>query len=284
MKFPWRKKKSEIIEEDKILFITSELNNIENFPIVEAKNWKWEWARKSREEYLQHLKDGAEKIPAYSHVSRCPGIIDICKEGYIVQTNREIILDPGEEGFAYIVSDSPRFQEGAHGVFKGVNYEAIQKKEIHTISNLPLQVTELISKPDWCYPWLFKYIPGWQAITPPDIKLLVIPIPYPDDWTVVHSFGVLDPSISTQINCQAWIKKAKDGEQIHIKPGTPLMQIIPLTNRKLNFDQRYAHDADQLWEHKLRHVQAGTFLQTINARKLTAKMYKLFWHEGKKIP
>ena len=49
MKFPWRKKKSEIIEEDKILFITSELNNIENFPIVEAKNWKWEWARKSRE-------------------------------------------------------------------------------------------------------------------------------------------------------------------------------------------------------------------------------------------
>ena len=62
---------------NKIEFFHTEPSIIDNFPIIESKDLKLQWAKKIRENFENHVKSGTTTKPYFAHLARCPGIFDL---------------------------------------------------------------------------------------------------------------------------------------------------------------------------------------------------------------
>ena len=234
----------------------------EAFPIIEAKHYKPDWTKSV-------IKDLAEKKSKFgkefhydsgrfTHLAYCPGIFDLFKTGYIVPMWYDVNVktETNKPGFSWEIPD----------------------KHFGTLSDLKFidthneRISSLIPKRKGTINNIVKISTPWNVIVPRGLKLLCLPISYPDHYDYESTTGLLDPSQSSEINIQMnW--NVENGTRL-LKAGTPLMHIIPLSEKSFNLETRTATEKDLRWTKMQKYIKTFSFGPT---RQLASKIYKRYF-------
>jgi len=231
----------------------------EAFPIIEAKNFRPEWTKAA----IKDLTDKKSKVTnndtgRFTHLAYCPGIFDLFKTGYIVPMWYDVNIKTQKDtpGFSWTVADK------AFGSLSDMKF-------IDTHSD---RITDFIPKRKGTIGNIVKINTPWNVIVPEGVKFLCLPISYPDNFDYESTTGILDPSLSSEINIQMnW--NVENGERM-IKAGTPLMHIIPLSEETFDLEVRTANEKDLKWVDMLKYFKTYSFGPT---RQLVSKLYKRFF-------
>ena len=262
MKSLWKQK-------TKIEFFHHKPNIIENFPIIEYKDLKLQWVKKAREDFQNRAKKGDNNIPGFTHLSRCPGIFELFKYGYVITLHEDIKIMPKKgEGFEWMSSSSFHSGPGPDNVIIEGQFDSIGQQQLNSF-------VHLIPRPPWTNDFIMKISTGWHVIAPKCLKFLVLPIAYPDTFDFTSTMGVLDPSMATQINFQMYWN-ATEPETI-IRAGTPLGHLIPLSEKKYQMVQRIANQQDRDWVNKFNSARRSSFWPMKMHNKII-DMYNKHWH------
>ena len=240
---------------NKIEFFHNEPSIIDNFPIIESKDLKLNWVKKAKQDF-KNVKP--ESKPGFMHLTRCPGIFELFKYGYIIPLHKDIIIKSKGKIFEYAVNktqDSNFF---------------LTPQPSSTESNI-----NLIPTPPWAADFVIKINTGWSIIAPKGVKFLMLPIAYPDTFNFTPAIGILDPALGTQLNFQMFWN-GKDEEEIVIPAGTPLGHLIPLSEKKYQMVQRIMNERDREWVAKFRSANSATFSRSSMRIKIT-NMYNQYW-------
>jgi len=249
---------------NKIEFFNNDPNIIDNYPIIEAKNQKLKWVKKTREDFDELVKKGAGDIPGFSHLVRCPGIFDLFKYGYIISLHKDLLIRPKGKGFEWMLppDESQMHPETySEGALK--------------ISSQADVATNMLSRPPWSAEFIVKIQTGWHVIAPKGVKFLVLPIAYPDTFEFTSTIGILNPAIDTAIVLQMFWN-ATEPETI-IRAGTPLGHLVPLTEKKYQMVQRTMNQQDHDWVVKAEHAQYSTSFWRYTMRGKVVAMYNKYW-------
>jgi len=146
-------------------------------------------------------------------------------------------------------------------------------REGEAVGTHPYEVTKWLPKRHYSKHAIVKFNTPWNVIAPKGIKFLVLPIPYPDTFEFESNIGILDPAISTELNIQGYLN-ISEGEHM-IKAGTPLMHIIPLSEKSFDFECRDMNDNDAEWLEK--RVYFNIFGFKLNKAKLKDAYNNHFW-------
>lgn len=225
----------------------------EAYPVIESREYRPQWVAGARENYLRAMAQAnGDRI---SNLYRCPGIFDIMQTGYIIRSPWDIMIETKGDGsdFKWTIpsSDLPR-------IFNSPLVNGHMEADI--AGSLPVRPNTLRS--------IVKFNLPWHVVAPPGVKLLVLPIPYPDTFEFEHSTGILDPGFSTEINAQLWWKVLKGN--VLIKAGMPLMQLIPISEDKFNFEVSTATEKEIEWVKKKEYLHNLSFVMK---RGLMKAMY-----------
>jgi len=254
---------------NKIEFFHNEPSIIDNFPVIESKDLKLNWTKKAREDFENHLKVGfGAKTPYFTHLVRCPGIFDLFKYGYIIPLHKDVMIIPeGDTKFKWFS------RPGRHS--NTTSSADPRQQDNFRITAVPESVVNLLPKPSWVKNFIVKIDTGWNVIAPKGIKFITLPIAYPDTFNFTTSTGILNPAISTQVNFQLFWSGAP--EETLLKAGTPLAQLIPLTEKKYQMVQRIMNKKDSEWILKLDSMSDSTFWAH-SVRNKVADMYTKYWN------
>ena len=100
---------------------------------------------------------------------------------------------------------------------------------------------------------------------------MMMPLPYSENMMFECCQGILDPSISSDINLQGYWNI--QGTHV-IKAGTPLAQLIPLTEKKYKHEVRDANPHDLAWLVKRKYFDNIGFIHIRS--KIQTAYYKHF--------
>jgi len=207
-------------------------------PIVPARNFKPNWFKACKEDYIKN-----KNFDRPSHLQQCPGIFDLYKTGFIVPLWHDtVIRTEGEDkGFAY-VHPSETLAELREGDPLGTH---------------SYEITKWLPKRPYSIAPIMKFNTPWNVIAPKGVKFLMTAVAYSDTYEFEACTGILDPSISTEINVQGYWN-IKHGETM-LKAGKPLAHIIPLTEKEYEYEVRDANDHDKKWMEKRIYTNVFSF-------------------------
>lgn len=239
----------------KIEFFSSIDGLQDAFPIKLASEQNFKWVDQARKNYKSHVQ---QEEGRQAHIYRCPGIFDVMESGYIIPMPWDLTIETnGMEDFKWHVPTGDIVDLFHHTVASG---------------HKPGTTSNLLPPKAGSFDTVIKINTPWNIIAPPDVKFLMIPIPYPDSYEFEGLIGILDPGLSTEVNVQLrW--NIPEGRYT-IKAGTPLAQLIPLTSEKFMLETRYMTDKDERWLKKRQYFNNATFLMN---RPLLKKMYAKFF-------
>jgi len=255
-----------------IEFFHNEPSIIDNFPIIESKDLKLNWVKRVKEDFQNHIKEGENNEPGSRHLSRCPGIFDLFKYGYIIPIHKDIIIKPKGGYFEVAIpsKDGGSPQEGTATENSSLNIDGF---------GINWQSVNLISKPPWTAEFIVKIDTGWNVIAPKGIKFMMLPIAYPDTFDFTATIGILDPAISTKVNFQMFWNTPES--ETLIRAGTPLGHLIPLSEKKYKMVQRIMNQQDRDWVEKVTSAYSSSFWHTAMRSKIV-DMYNKYWNINKK--
>lgn len=214
-------------KKNKIEFYCELPEILEQYPIIESKKYNFDWLKKSS----QHFKNISKDRSNYEQITgiiRCPGVLPAVKEGYIVQSWFDITIRPLE--------DKNRFEffipKGLFSYLKERNYD---KNLVSWFSGE--EAAHAIPLPDESLQSLIKITLPWSVSIPKGYKLIFMPIPYPDlcNFTAVH--GILEEGEFYEIN--AILKINSRSTEFKIPAGTPLFQLIPVKDEKIDVEIKH---------------------------------------------
>jgi len=243
----------------KITFFTTIPGVADAFPIIKASEYRPSWINAAKESYLK--KQEESRGISFAHAYRCPGIFDLMSSGYIVTLPWDIMIDTYGDGqkFKWTLPSGDLQQltlapfVTAHG---------------------PDGIAENIPQRPGSLKTIIKFNTPWYVIAPKGVKFLVLPISYPDTHEFESYSGILEPGYSNEINIQVrW--NILNGKHI-IKAGTPMCQLIPLTNEKFELEIRDATDHDRKWIAKKDYFFNLSF---VFKRNLAKRMYEKFFNK-----
>jgi hypothetical protein len=242
----------------KITFF-SQINGVADaFPIDHAKNFSFKWVSRVRDDYKSAVEKAQTK---FTHLARCPGIFDLLSTGYIVPMPWDLKIETHEDDPVDFAWQFPT--PDIEHLMNGVPIEG------HT----PLKIAKYLPVKPGTLETIIKINTPWHAIVPEGVKFLIIPIPYPDEFIFESHIGILDSSISSELNFQLrW--NITNG--VHtIKAGTPMCQLIPLSPEPFELEVRNATQQDLEWVKKRQYLNAATF---ILKRPMLQRVYKKFFN------
>jgi hypothetical protein len=210
----------------KIKFYSSIPSVTKEFPIVYSKTIKRTWFKTAADEYKHITSDIKNYKHQFSGVAKCPGIINLMTEGFVLKSWFDFIIDINQETGSCSFTLPPMLNEEIRARYPYFGKSLIQFMNI----GLP-QMNVPVS--DDVFPMLIKISTPWAAEIPKGWKLLFLPIPYSDDLDFVASSGILSPG-DREINPQLFWKKTAKPKII--PAGTPLCQIIPIPDNTLDFE------------------------------------------------
>jgi len=180
----------------------------EQFPIIKSKNYRFQWAKDAAQAY----KEAVVSSNAVTGVAKCPGIIDMCSAGYILNSWFDISI---------LTSNDPiTFQ------YRIPPVDNCQLDLLKWFSNDVPQVRTPL--PTNSLQTLLKITTPWSVNLPEDWSLLILPIPYPDEPDFECTAGILKGAGTYEIN--PIIKCHRRPGTLNIPAGTPLCQLIPIKN------------------------------------------------------
>ena len=240
---------------NKIEFFHNEPSIIENFPIIESKNLKLKWVKKVKQDFANHVKNKTD----YAHLSRCPGIFDLFKYGYVISLHKDIIINFSGKEFEWKFASGSLEQPFEHFLISGFDESTI----------------DLLVKPPWSADFIIKIDTGWHIIAPKGVNFIMLPIAYPDTFDFTSAIGIFNPAVSTNVNFQMYWN-GKEKENTIIKAGTPLGHLIPLSEKKYQMVQRNMNQRDRRWVEKMASAYNSTFWNH-TMRKKIVDMYNKYW-------
>lgn len=217
----------------KITFFSSVVGLSETFPIVEAQHCLPHWVKQARAEYINSNK-------ADINIMRCPGIVDILRTGYVVKAWHDTHIRSTATGLETTVPDSDLQDLLGRPVVEVQSGDGIAK-------HLP--------KRPWSNRHILKINTPWHINS--KVSFLMMPIPYGEDLEFESCPGILDPSISSEINVQGYVNGTG---QLVIKAGTPLALLVPLTEKTTTTVVRDANASDTLWLKKRKYLNHISFV------------------------
>jgi len=230
----------------KIEFFSSVAGVAETFPILSAKDCVPNWVTTARAEYVKSDKKEM-------HIYKCPGIVDILTTGFVVTAWHDIEIVPRNDVVNVTIPD-------------GKLNELLGKDSVQIQS--PNGVAKHIPKRPWSHKGIVKINTPWHVWS--KCKLLMIPMPYSEYFDFESASGILDPGIANEINIQGYWNT----QTSTIKAGTPLCQIIPLTEKQYTMTCRDANKRDKLWIEKRKFFNNFAFV--LQRQKLKQAYEKYF--------
>ena len=209
----------------KIEFFSGVSGVAETFPIRASREVIPKWVYSAKADYVKN-KDKRD-----IHIYKCPGIFDMYMTGYIVSSWHDIEIETDGDRFRITIPDAK--------LETLLGKQAVQE-QTH------LGVAKFLPQRPWSAKSILKINTPWHVMAPRGIKFLMTAIPYTDYFDFESCTGILDPALSTEINVQGYWNNLKPGKHM-IRAGTPLAQLIPLTERNLEFVVRDATEHDRQW-------------------------------------
>jgi hypothetical protein len=243
----------------KIIFFSTIIGVADAFPVIKAGEYRPTWIAGARQKYEEKKEkmDGAK----FFHVYRCPGIFDLMNQGYIVTCPWDVTIETRGDGadFRWRTPEDEELRTllGDHPV-QGHMADAIA-------DSLPIKPGRLKS--------IIKFTTSWNVIAPEGVKFLIVPIPYPDSYEFESTPGILDSSISSELNAQLYWNKLEGRHTV--LAGTPLFQLIPLTDEKFEVEVRNATPSDLDWVKRRRYFLNISFGPK---RGFLKNLYNKIWH------
>jgi hypothetical protein len=240
----------------KITFFTVVDGVADAFPVAHAREFKFDWVTAVKNSYKSKMEKN--KHTRFNHLARCPGVFDLLNTGYIIPMPWDLTIE----------TDGDMLNFAWH----------MPSKDIEDLFNTPLVtghmpngIAEHLPTRPFSLESIIKLNTPWHIISPPGLKFIMIPIAYPDSFEFENVIGILDPSISSEINLQLrW--NVTNG--IHtIKAGTPMVQLIPLIDEKFQLEVRNQTEKDKQWILKRRYLNNCTFFMN---RPMISKIYHKF--------
>jgi hypothetical protein len=210
----------------KIKFYSSIPSVTKEFPIVCSKTIKRTWFKNVADEYNHITLDIKNYKHQFSGVAKCPGIIKLMTEGFVLRSWFDFIIDINQETGSCSFVTPPNLPAEINERYPHFGKSLIQFMNL----NLPQMKIPI---PDTVYPMLIKITTPWAVEIPKGWKLLFLPIPYADETDFISSSGILSPG-DREINPQLFWKKTATPKII--PAGTPLCQIVPIPDNTLAFE------------------------------------------------
>lgn len=185
-------------KKEKIFLVNASQTTIDQHPIQPAIKHFPKWMAVEMKKYRDSDDHGQKTT-----FSRCPGIIDLYRNGLVLPTPHQLEI---------------HYEE--HGIFWDVPVGGQASGHISLISNSPYYPEPIIS--DGYYKHAVKFEFGWYCFsTKRDLKILLNETPYADDKSVRSLPGILDLKLNNEINCIAMVKNA--GKRLKVPIDYPLM-------------------------------------------------------------
>lgn len=240
----------------------SDIAGVSNaYPIVKPTEVLPKWVATVRADYKQNV----EKLKQTTHLYRCPGIFDLFGHGFIIPAWHDIEINTDGENYGWLLpNEQLKDLMGSNHLAQAHSHKTIGK---------------YLPRPDYAHPSVLKLNTPWHVIAPKGVKFLMTSVPYPDTFEFQALNGILEPSISSEINIQInW--NIKQGKYI-IKAGTPLAHLIPLTEKNYELVVREKNKRDELWSLKRKYTNSMSFILN---RKKVKEMYEEHFNLNKKCP
>lgn len=229
------------------------------FPIDHAKNFKFNWAESARKDYKEKIE--IDPGIRFNHLYRCPGIFDLLNNGFIMPLPWDVTIETNGDGEHFAWS------------FPSNDLQSLFQPPLLTGHFADKTAKYLPHKPG-TLKTIIKLNTPWHVIVPEDVKFMMIPIPYPDNYDFENVPGILDPSLSSEINFQLrW--NVLDGIRT-IRAGTPMAQIVPMTNEKFKLTVRNGTAKDLEWVEKRKYLNNCTMAIK---RPMVQNLYKKYFNK-----
>ena len=210
------------------------------YPIVPAREALPAWIGRARQDYIQDKK---QELGGFQHIYQCPGIMDLFNQGYVVPMWHDVSIKTNGDGKTF------QWAVPTVDLIELAGREVVGKQETGVETLMPVR--------PWSTASLIKFNLPWRVVAPKGVKFLMIPIAYPDSFEFESSIGILDPGYSCEINLQMYWNIPK-GEHT-IKAGTPMAQLIPLSQEKFDLVCRDMNSQDEKWIIKSKYLSSSTF-------------------------
>jgi hypothetical protein len=241
---------------NKILFYNLVPGTTETAPIIKAKDLLPTWAVKARDDF----KSNMATYESTAHIANCPGIYKILNEGFIVPLHYEVQLD----------------------------WQLDWKKDINKIawkSNILDIAPDLMSvqanTPEPSRPWSFKNIlkfnTAWRVFAPEGLKFLMLPLPYCENFDFDVAPGIWEPEINNAINLQLYWNTTGTST---IPIGTPMCQLIPLSEKKFDVEVRDANENEYKFEEEINKLRESVTPIWKYKRAESIKLYNSYCNES----
>lgn len=183
-------------------------------PVIPTSEMNVDWIKRAAKDYREQLVNNLDPTKQQVSVSRCPGILNLYKFGYVVTNPVDFVITTND------IDQQGKVHWETSADYSGVDgrpYISTHSRE-QLGDFLNFRVDTLGS--------IIKVNTKWQVTMSDDIVLLQLPIPYPEHNYFSAVPGVLDGRYNTMINVQLQWHRRKD--KILVKAGTPLCQYIPV--------------------------------------------------------
>lgn len=184
---------------------------LEAHPIEKASEVKFNWLRETAKDFKRR-----EKVTAPNEVtgsgSRCPGITEYYKHGYIVTAPMDFTVTTSTNP-----NDQPKVDWYGPRDLPGQPYVSFHS---------PNQLTDFMPVRTDTSRWVLKVNTFWRVNASDDVVLLQLPLGYSDQIDFTAAQGLIDPHWHTEINVQMFWHNL--GETVLIEAGTPLVHLIPV--------------------------------------------------------
>ena len=215
---------------DKVVFFTTIKGDSEFYPIKKTNTHRFNWESRGRLERTEI--DAMDSIERLTHYTKCPSFP-------LVNSLGALIYLPFDIDFK--VNSDDTIQWNAPGkifVTENPKFSDVKVLEWHTKHHLG-ESSSIIGD------GVFKINTSWVAAsTIPNLKMLMLPVMTPDQDIFTASGGALDlDRTASFMNVQGHIRG--NFTNYTLKAGTPIAQVIPLTDKKVQFEVRYAEAHDR---------------------------------------
>jgi hypothetical protein len=206
----------------KFKFYSSVPGVTEMFPIIPATANRPSWMKSAVDAYKQKTSTISNFGVQLSSVSKCPGIHELGKLGWIVTSWFDFIIEANNRETASWKVPS---------TLPGAISQAIPPGDLIKFMNMGFPELS-IPLPEYTSKLLVKITMPWVVDIPPGWNLLMIPTPYSGETRFQCSTGMLKSASLVEVNPQLFWNYTK-GETL-IKAGTPLCQLIPIPDSSFN--------------------------------------------------
>jgi len=188
-------------------------------PVIEAKDYKFSWVRNLNKDVTEYNKTCPISKTA-GNTAKCPGIMDLIQRGFIITAPFDFVITTNgdtEDCEWHMNIDPKKFNPDLKG--KYISFH--NKTQLHNYTPARQDSLDII----------LKLNTFWKLNASDGLQFLQLPIAYPEHNIFSACHGIIDSNKYNEINLQLQWHKLH-GEHL-VKAGTPLCQLVPITDKKV---------------------------------------------------